>query len=330
MRIATVPHAPGTLKQPLTAMEIAAICARVFGTAEHISTVEELSGGTINTVYRLHCRAQPPCILRVAPSEQHPALFRHEHHLLRTEYVVQPFLAPVGHRLPDIVFVDFTQQLVARDFIVHTAIAGDVWRDVVTTLTPAEQLVLWQQLGVLTRQIHGVGQAQFGPAHAPHFDHWSEALLADFTAAQLDFAVWNLPTEPLVTVQSFLATQRPVFDCLPAAHLLHGDLWLNNLLVQRTANGPQIVGVLDAGFAQWGDPAADWTLMRMVLTPPSGAAAFWEGYGPVDSDQAAELRSAVYQARMLAWAVLELTRRQDPKRAQLVQQLVSVSERLSA
>ena len=324
-------HTPpnGSLKQALSAEQLALICARVFGPAHVVDAVDEVPGGTINTVYRLQCRGRPPLVLRVAPPDDHPALFRHEQQLLRREFAVQPFLAPLGRLLPDIVFVDFTQQLLARDFLVQTWIAGDVWNDVRATLPPAEQSVLWQQLGMLTRQIHMVHQDEFGPPlTAPGFDRWSDALLADVATALLDFATWQLPTVALETMQAFVVDQRPLFDFLPTARLLHGDLWLNNLLVQRTADGLQIVGVLDAGFAEWGDPAADWTLMRLALTPLSGSDAFWEGYGPSDAGPNATLRGNVYRARMLAWAALELTRGQHPDAPQLLHQLATLSDEL--
>lgn len=329
MRRSTRELPPGTLKRPLSSVQLAAICARFLGAAHGVDAVDEVPGGTINTVYRLHRGERQPLVLRISPPDDHPALFRHEHALLRREFAVQPFLAPLGRLLPDVVFADFTQQLVARDYLVQTWIDGDVWNDVAAELSPEEHVALWQQLGVLTRQIHAVRQTAFGsPLAAPGFARWSDALLADVAAARLDFAAWHLPTDALATVHTFVAGNRQLYDVLPAACLLHGDLWRNNVLIARTAEGPRISGVLDAGFAEWGDPAADWTLMRLALTPVPGADAFWDGYGLVASDPDATRRVMVYQARMLAWASLELTRRQHPNAEQLVQQLVSVSERL--
>ena len=46
--------------------------------------------------------------------------------------------------------------------------------------------------------------------------------------------------------------------------LLHGDLWLFNLLIARQPREPSIVGVLDADRAWWGDPMADWTMFILA------------------------------------------------------------------
>lgn len=329
MHVTIVSYQLGSLKQALSVAQLEAICVRVLGSTQDIETIEELPGGTINTVYLLHRTQQPTLVLRIAPSEQHPMLFSHEHRLLPREYAAQPYLAPVGNLLPDIVFVDFTNQLIERDYMVQTAIAGDVWRDVRNTLPHEEQDILWRQFGTITRQIQQMQHPEFGPPHVqPGYARWSDVLLADLHATMLDFKTWSLETRALKTVYAFVADQRSLFDFMSKARLLHGDLWLNNLLVRHTPDGPRIVGVLDAGFAQWGDPAADWTIMRMVQTTPKGGEAFWDDYGRLETDPDSTLRSIAYQARMFGWALLELARRQDAKLPQVVQEFEALCGRL--
>ncbi len=306
------------LQQPVTAEQLLAICARAFGSTHPIIAIHELGGGTINTAYRITLHNHPSVIVRVAPSETHPHLFRHEHGLLRREYGVQPFLAPIGHLLPTLYLADFTHQIIARDILIQAVIPGELWRDVQEALSQTEATALWRQLGHITRQIHLVQHHAFGPsAPVPRFQRWSDSLLVDFQNIQQDMDTWSLPSQSVQRVIDYLGHERAAFDRIQTPHLLHGDLWLNNLLIHHSNTHTEIRGVLDAGFAQWGDPAADWTLMRMSLAPPPGAEAFWEGYGRLSQDAEEARRTPIYQARALGWSILELHRRQHPESAKL-------------
>ena len=324
-----VPRSADAFQQPVTTEQLVTICVRAFGAAHPIIDIHELSSGTINTTYRVSLHNHPAVIVRVAPSDTNPHLFRHERHLLRREYFIQPFLAPIGHLVPILYHADFTHQIIARDILIQAAIPGGLWRDVQSTLTQAAATALWQQLGQIAHQIHCVEHHAFGPADTiPTFQSWSASLLKDFQNILYDMVLWHLPSQIIHRVRDQLVQRRAVFDRIQTPYLLHGDLWLNNVLIQHTNTEAQIVGVLDAGFAHWGDPAADWTLMRMSLDPPAGAAFFWEGYGSVGHDAEALLRRTIYQARSLGWSILELHRRQHPDQARLWEMLEVITNRL--
>jgi len=69
----------------------------------------------------------------------------------------------------------------------------------------------------------------------------------DFQNILDDLAAWGLPSHDIHQVCDCLVRHRAVFDRIQASHLLHGDLWLNNLLIQHTNAEAQIVGVLKPG-----------------------------------------------------------------------------------
>jgi hypothetical protein len=84
---------------------------------------------------------------------------------------------------------------------------------------------------------------------------------------------------------------------------------LFNILIQRDAQGPSIIGVLDADRAWWGDPPADWTmfvLAKGAVPETDYLARFWHGYGMRDQTPEAAFRQAIYEAlhigTALAWA----------------------------
>ena len=188
-----------------------------------------------------------------------------------------------------------------------------------------------------------------------HDDPWrTPTELADQLAADRP-VLRRLAAQDGIAIDRYLAQADAVLEALQNGCLLngcprqltHGDYQGRNLLFQRRV----LSGVIDFErlgyrprlydlawpfvFWRWfgtprGDPAADWTLMRLALTPMNGAAAFWTGYGPVDTGPEAALRRIVYQARTLAWASLELTRRRHPNAAQPLRQLANLSAGLGA
>ena len=107
-----------------------------------------------------------------------------------------------------------------------------------------------------------------------------------------------------------------IFDEITRPRLLHGDLWLFNLLIQRTWEGPRIVGVLDADRGSWGDPLADWTFFLLERrAAPQEQALFWNGYGGrPEAGPGARLRSLVYQG-LHHGKILSVARRDGNERA---------------
>jgi aminoglycoside phosphotransferase (APT) family kinase protein len=123
-----------------------------------------------------------------------------------------------------------------------------------------------------------------------------------------DMAAWEVPTNEMRVVADYVVANPELFDAVATPRLLHGDLWLNNLLIQQSESGAVIAGVIDAGFAQWADPASDWTITRMTVAPMEGSEPFWETYGVLDSGADARIRSLVYQVRSIGFSVLHLRR----------------------
>jgi len=91
-------------QRPLSPEQTKAICCRVFGTDYSITGARELARALFNSTFVLERGGQTPRILRVAPDDKVP--FAHEAFLLRRDYAVQPFLAPIAHFIPGVVMAD--------------------------------------------------------------------------------------------------------------------------------------------------------------------------------------------------------------------------------
>jgi aminoglycoside phosphotransferase (APT) family kinase protein len=305
--IARDPHA---LQQPLGVDTIQALCVRAFGSHTVIQTIRELGSGSINNTYLLTLHGLPQLILRVAPPPNHPQAVMHEDLLLRQEYQMQPFFAPVASLLPQTLMADFTHQLLDRDYLFQTYIGGTPWSDLHDRLTTEQQTALYRQLGTITRQIHAVTGQAFG-AGGGSFRTWSEAIINALERVVAMLEQYQLDSRDVRAVLAIAQTHAHILDVITQPHLLHGDLWHQNVLADWVGDAPQIVGVLDTGFATWGDPPYDWTLIRLSLRPPAESASFWESYGPLDPSADAQFRTSIYQARSLGVSLVETLRLQQ-------------------
>ena len=124
----------------------------------------------------------------------------------------------------------------------------------------------------------------------------------------------QLDVTDLRSVLAIVRTQTARLDAITQPHLLHGDLWLFNLLVSQEAEGISITGVLDADRAWWGDPLADWTMFVLSMEAPEkhpGHDRFWQAYGEPEQTPETALRKAVYEAMHIGTAMAWASRHAD-------------------
>jgi aminoglycoside phosphotransferase (APT) family kinase protein len=133
----------------------------------------------------------------------------------------------------------------------------------------------------------------------------------------------QLDTTEFNAILGMVRAQSAWLDEIRQPCLLHGDLWLFNVLVSQRETGPQISGIIDADRAWWGDPMADWLMFSLAVRRDEPEwqevrAAFWAAYGPPRNSQAAQFREAVYQTMHLGsvslWC-LQNQKTDDLKRA---------------
>jgi aminoglycoside phosphotransferase (APT) family kinase protein len=230
---------------------------------------------------------------------------------MRREHDLQPFFAPVAALMPKTIMIDFTHQVTERDYMFQTFMEGERWDKIEDELTVDENLALWRQFGRVTRKIHDTTGEKFGwPAPGSRYTAWSEVVLDRFERIIQSMVECQLEVTDVMTVSKLACTHSSLLDEIKQPHLLHGDLWSFNILVGRDAGKPDIVGILDADRAWWGDPMADWTMFLLSIRRDKPEwqqpqAAFWEGYGSVIKGNKATLfREMVYQGMHLGITAL--------------------------
>ena len=293
---------------PLTAEQIRSVCQRGFGNSMVVESIQELGGGTFNTAYRITFTDTSRVILRVAPLQTTDTAWE-DAFLMRSEYAMQPFFAPITARMPKTLFIDFTHQILDRDYMFQTFIEGERWDDAWEKLTAGENNILWSQFGHIMRQIHDVRGERFGlPRPGFQFERWSQTVIGRLERTLQAARGLQLDVTDLARILEIISVHPKPLDEIQFPRLLHGDLWLFNILIKREDEEPSIVGVLDADRSWWGDPMADWTMFILAhAEEEEGHAHFWQAYGMPERMKGASFRKTVYDGMhagtALVWSV---------------------------
>ena len=310
MDIRLVERGAGAFQRSLTAEEIKAVCRRAFADGPVPVSALEVGMGMYNNVYRVALAGRDqPVILRVAPEEHRQ--FRSERHLMRNEFASLPWLAPIAHLMPQVIAADWTGQVIGRDWMVQTHLAGVPAPDHLRSYPRSAWPTFFRQLGAITRAVHDVQGPSFGSVTGPGHATWSETVIASLLEIAADLDDVGLDSSDVREVAAVASRDRSVLDEITEPRLLTGDLWTVNCLLDPKAQEPVITGVLDFDRTEFGDEQADWTI-RMATAKQDEREAFWESYGTLNRSSASMWRTRIYEARHLAAIRLERLRLGKP------------------
>ncbi|MGC0341629.1 phosphotransferase family protein [Streptomyces sp. SLBN-8D4] len=303
MEFRSIERIPQAFQQSVSAEEIGNVCRRAFGDAATPVSAVELGTGMYNNVYRVNLAGRDrPVILRVAPEEGRQ--LHSERHLMRNEYGSVPWLAVIAPLMPQVLAVDWSHEVIGRDWMIQTHLDGVPAPEHLGTYPRTAWPVFFRQMGVIARSVHDVRGPHFGPVGGPGHGTWSEAVITSLEKIAADLDGAGLDAADVRKVAAVAAHDRAVLDGVTEPGLLTGDLWTVNVMLDAGAAEPTITGVLDMDRTWWGDPAADWTI-RMATAKQDERVAFWEAYGERDGSPAAVWRSLVYEVRHLGAVRLE-------------------------
>ncbi len=259
-------------------------------------------------------------VLRVAPPDSLLQLFYERRMMRREPAIHQRLRSETNVPVPEITAYDFSRRQIDRDYLIMPRLDGEPLS--AAGLDAAGQRRALREWGSYVAQIHNLTDSRdrYGylgapscmepqPTWADAFDDMFRRELDDIKATGVyDRATANLALD-------LLRQHREVFEsCCDASRLLHGDLWVTNLLV---APDGRVTGVIDFDRACWGDIEWDLAIAEYCgVTQP----AFWEGYGrKVDSRHgAAAVRRFFYLLyEHQKYIVISMSaRRKDPRGAQ--------------
>lgn len=303
MEFRAIERAPGAFQQSVAAAEVRAMCRRVFGGHVRVRSAVELGGGSYNSTYRVDIGEARPVILRVAPEPARQ--FRIERGWMRNEHTTVPYLAPIAPLIPRTPAVDFTHEVIGRDYLFQTLLGGVPAPEGLAAYSRPERASFYRDLGTIARDIHAVRGDRFGQVAGPTFATWSEAVTASLADTAADLEDAGLDAGDVREAAAAAVRQRALLDEITEPRLLHGDLWTGNVMLASGTPVPTITGVIDCDRTWWGDPESDWTIFVAGRSPGTERDAFWETYGPLTATPGAGRRSLVYQARHIGAVRLE-------------------------
>jgi len=217
-------------------------------------------------------------VLRIAPPDDVLQLF-YEYRMMRQEPGIhERLLAETSVPAPPILAYDFSRELIDRDYLIMPRFDGEPLSR--AGLGRAERDRAMRQWGRYVAQIHSLTDPanRFGylGEHAcmePQ-PSWAEAFAVMYRKELDDIVacgVYDAATAD--SAMRLLERHIDAFTHCTQSRLLHGDLWVTNLLVRPDG---EVTGVLDFDRACWGDVEWDLAIAEYcgVTTP-----AFWEGYG---------------------------------------------------
>jgi aminoglycoside phosphotransferase (APT) family kinase protein len=305
-----IERAAGAFQESVTAGQLRAMCRRAFGAHVQVVSAVELGNGMYNSTYRIDLGVNGLVILRVAPEPARQ--LRVERELMRNEHASVPYLAPIAPLMPRTLAIDFTHEVIGRDYLFQTMLDGEPAPDGLAAYPRAEWASFFRQIGMIARSIHAVRGTRFGRVAGPTFATWGEAVIASLHDAAADLDDVGLDATDVREVAAAAARHRPILDEITEPRLLHGDLWTVNTMIAPGAPEPTITGVFDCDRTSWGDPESDWTIFLASRRPGSEPDAFWETYGALASTPGAARRSLFYRARHIGGARLESHRLGQP------------------
>ena len=257
-------------------------------------------------------------VLRVAPPDDLLQLF-YERRMMRQEPALHArLLAETTVPVPPIAAHDFSRTLVDRDYLIMPLLPGRPLSDAV--LAPAACDRALREWGRHVAQIHSLTDPdnRFGylgehRCMEPQAT-WAEAFAVMYRRELDDVVACGVyDAETAAAAMKLLEDHIRVFGHCTTSRLLHGDLWVTNLLVE--ADGA-VTGVIDFDRACWGDVEWDLAIAEYcgVTQPP-----FWEGYGrqvEQHTGDAAVRRLFYLLYEHQKYIVISIsTRRSDPARA---------------
>jgi aminoglycoside phosphotransferase (APT) family kinase protein len=292
------------LKRSISAASIRRIVKRQFGGDAKAMRVTTIRGGLFNTSYKIRLGNCRTVVLRIAPPRDKPLLVC-EAGLLEREIHFMRGLEKHRLPMPRLLCADLSNRVIDRNYIITKFCEGHNAFYRLKRLTSREQDAVFGELGRYARRIHAIENEEgwFGaPAPLKPFRRWSE--FVRWHARTLEKELESHPYLALpahVSVASILDEMAGVLDEISSPRLVHGDLWLRNILIARRNGTYGITAILDWDRCLWGDPYFEWILHGLDLRPP-----FWEEYGNMDADwRSHRKRKLLYKALGCLQACLE-------------------------
>ena len=229
--------------------------------ADELVSFEALSGGDLSPVIRISLSSDRSAVVKSGPA-------------CVTEAKMLEAIRASGAPAPEVLAVD-SGILVLEDLGNDTGLAG-----------------AWGSLGRAIRTLHACTgprygwpvDYQFGPATIPNEmdDDWPRF----WAERRLLAEARGIPTDLVRRIESLCNSLPDLLPASPGPSLLHGDLWVGNVV----AHDERVQGLIDPA-CYYGHSEVDLAMLSLFGSPDE---TFWQGYGG-SPEPGFEDRRAIYQ-----------------------------------
>lgn len=271
--------------------EIADLFKQSMGLEADIAVISELTEGSFNAVYEILLSNATRYVLKIAPNASVPVL-RNEKNIMQAEVAALRLIkAHTSVPVPEVLYYSNQPPCCDSPCMIMQWMCGEAYQYASGGYSDEMKQNVMLELGGMTAQFHQIHDVCFGipGENGASFSTWSEAFSTLFKNILQDGIDANVSL-PLDYDDLFQLGERvnPFFKDVTVPSLVHGDLWLGNVLVH---NG-KISALLDFERALWGDP-----LMEYPFGLLRNNADFLTGYRHSvldDADFSVRIRRALY------------------------------------
>lgn len=222
-----------------------------------VETILELTKGSFNAVYKIAMSNGNQYVLKIAPDASTPIL-RNEKNIMAAEVEALNLIKThTSVPAPQVLYYSDYSSYCDSPFMIMQCMNGEDYQYVCNSYSHEVKKNVLFELGTMTYDFHQIRSTTFGTLgnNTIQFPTWSESFSAFFKNILEDGIDANVQL-PFDYDYFFKLLERvnPLLNDVKTPCLVHGDLWLGNVLVHNE----KISALLDFERSLWGDPLMEY------------------------------------------------------------------------
>lgn len=257
--------------------EIVDLLNRTVCSKFEVKEVVELDNGHFNAVYKICLFNGTEYVLKISPNDSINIL-RNEKNIICSEVLAINLVKSTGFvPVPKIVFFSEEKKYIDSSFIIMECLSGSNCQGKILNYSNEEKEQIFFDLGNLAYSLHKNTSSHFGTVNKTiKCDSWYHAFKSLLNNVLYDIEDANIKIcYDSSAILKLYNNSKIYFDSVEVPCLIHGDLWLGNVMV----NKKKISGIIDFERSIWGDP-----LMEFPFGLLSNNLNFIKGYGENNID----------------------------------------------
>lgn len=246
-----------------------------------------ISGGLFNTTYKIKINNEKEIILRVGPINKE-LLLKFEQNLMLSEIQVYKLCEEKGIPCSKVIYHSNDNKIINREYMIVEYIESKPLLQI--DIPKDKEREIYKKIGQYIKKINSIEAKKFGRVFDVYndkgFDLWSEYLKSEILDVTSRLKEFNLiDTHLFKEINSIVDKYKETLDEINEPKLIHNDLWAGNILINYNNDIYDVVAIIDADRAIFGDINFEFT---NCLVNDS----VMEGYGEIK--QRDEIRSDIY------------------------------------